>query len=140
MPAGHGTMTEMAHDMDQGADMDMQAMVRDMRNRFFVALVFAVPLFFLAPMGMSGTPMAPVFGVNRDVLAFLLGSGAVLYPGWPFYVSALRALRMQTLNMATLVLLSVGTGYLFSLGATFIWGGDQFYEASAMLMVFILLV
>jgi P-type Cu2+ transporter len=42
--------------------------------------------------------------------------------------------------MATLVLLSVGTGYLFSLGATFIWGGDQFYEASAMLMVFILLV
>jgi Cu2+-exporting ATPase len=50
-------MTEMAHDMDQGADMDMQAMVRDLRNRFFVALVFAVPLFFLAPMGMSG-PMS----------------------------------------------------------------------------------
>ena len=88
---------------------------------------------------MSGTPIAPVLGLNRDIVAFVLGSGAVLYPGWPFYVSALRALRMRTLNMSTLVLLSVGTGYLFSLGATFIWGGDRFYEASAMLMVFILL-
>jgi P-type Cu2+ transporter len=135
----YATVPEMAHDMDHVAGMDMQAMVRDMRNRFFIALVFAVPLFFLAPMGMTGAAATPLFGINRDVLAFVLGSGAVLYPGWPFYVSALRALRMRTLNMATLVLLSVGTGYLFSLGATFIWGGDQFYEASAMLMVFILL-
>src|SRR5216683_7829771 len=36
---------EMAHDMGHGAGMDMQAMVRDMRNRLLVALVFAVPLF-----------------------------------------------------------------------------------------------
>ena len=47
-------------------------------------------------------------------------TAAAFGTGWPFYVSALRALRMRTLNMATLVLLSVGTGYLFSLGATFI--------------------
>jgi Cu2+-exporting ATPase len=41
--------------------------------------------------------------------------------------------------MAVLVLLSVGTGYLFSVGATFFFQGDQFYEASAVLLVFILL-
>jgi Cu2+-exporting ATPase len=41
--------------------------------------------------------------------------------------------------MAVLVVLSVGTGYLFSVGSTFIYGGDQFYEAAALLLVFILL-
>jgi cation transport ATPase len=41
--------------------------------------------------------------------------------------------------MAVLVVLSVGTGYLFSVGATFYFGGAQFYEAVAVLLVFILL-
>jgi Cu2+-exporting ATPase len=41
--------------------------------------------------------------------------------------------------MAVLVLLSVGTGYAFSVGATFFFNGQQFYEASAVLLVFILL-
>ena len=43
------------------------------------------------------------------------------------------------LNMAVLVVLSVGTGYVFSVGSTFFFGGVQFYEAVAVLLVFILL-
>src|SRR6266852_4149181 len=54
-------------------------------------------------------------------------------------VGAVRALRNGILNMAVLVVLSVGTGYLFSVGATFFFKGDQFYEASALLLVFVLL-
>ncbi|MDF7012695.1 HAD-IC family P-type ATPase, partial [Escherichia coli] len=42
-------------------------------------------------------------------------------------------------NMAVLVVLSVGTGYVFSVGSTFIFGGAQFYEAVSVLLVFILL-
>jgi Cu2+-exporting ATPase len=41
--------------------------------------------------------------------------------------------------MAVLIVLSVGTGYLFSVGATFFFEGVQFYEAVAVLLVFILL-
>ncbi|WP_339753346.1 copper-translocating P-type ATPase [uncultured Marinobacter sp.] len=41
--------------------------------------------------------------------------------------------------MAVLVVLSVGTGYLFSVGATFFFPSVQFYEAVAVLLVFILL-
>ena len=139
--AGHAAPADagaMAHDMGHGAGMDLAAMVRDMRNRFLVALVFAVPLFLLAPMGADAAA-ASAEGPGRNFLLFALGSGAVIYPGWPFYTSAWHALRNGVLNMATLVLLSVGTGYVFSVGATFIWGGAQFYEASATLMVFILL-
>jgi hypothetical protein len=70
---------------------------------------------------------------------FVFASLAILYPVWPFLVAAYRALRHGILNMAVLVILSVGTGYLFSVGATFFYEGQQFYEASAVLLVFILL-
>jgi Cu2+-exporting ATPase len=69
----------------------------------------------------------------------LLASAAILYPVWPFVVAAVRALRNGILNMAVLVILSVGTGYLFSVGATFFFKGEQFYEAASILLVFILL-
>lgn len=129
----------MAHEMGHGAGMDMKEMVRDMRNRFWICLVFTIPIFLYAPMGMQIPMPAPPFDLVMDQWLFLLASAAILYPSWPFFVSAWRALQNGTLNMATLVVLSVGTGYLFSVGSTFLFAGEQFYEASAVLLVFILL-
>ena len=130
---------EVAHEMGHGGGMDMAAMARDMRNRFIVSLVFTIPIFALAPMGMDRPLLAPPAYLGLDLTLFLLASAAILYPAWPFAVAAVRALRNGVLNMAVLVLLSVGTGYLFSVGATFLFEGEQFYEASAVLLVFILL-
>ena len=130
---------EMAHEMGHGSGMDMQEMVRDMRNRFWIALVFTIPIFIYSPMGGFFTPPAPPFGLKLDLWLFGLASAAVVYPVWPFAVAALRALRNGILNMAVLVVLSVGTGYLFSVGSTFFFPGVQFYEAVAILLVFILL-
>jgi len=135
----HAAHAQMAHDMGHGAGMDMGKMVRDMRNRFWICLVFTIPVFLYAPMGMQIPMPAPPFGLAMNQWLFLLASAAILYPSWPFFVSAWRALQNGTLNMATLVVLSVGTGYLFSVGATFFFAGEQFYEASAVLLVFILL-
>ena len=129
----------MAHEMGHGAGMDMQVMVRDMRNRFWIALAFSLPIFLLSPMGMDFIQIPPPFGLRLDVVLFVLASAAILYPVWPFIVAAYRALRSGVANMAVLVVLSVGTGYLFSVGSTFFYGGQQFYEASAILLVFILL-
>ena len=134
-PATH----EMAHEMGHGAGMDMAAMARDMRNRFIISLVFTLPIFALAPMGMDRPLLRPPAFLGLDLTLFLLASAAILYPAWPFAVAAVRALRNGILNMAVLVLLSVGTGYLFSVGSTFFFDGEQFYEASAVLLVFILL-
>jgi Cu2+-exporting ATPase len=127
------------HEMGHGPGMDMQAMARDMRNRFLVSLAFTLPIFLLAPMGMEFMRVEPPFGLPLTPTLFVLASGAILYPGWPFLVAAVRALRRGVLNMAVLVLLSVGTGYLFSVGATFFYEAPQFYEAAALLLVFILL-
>ena len=129
----------MAHEMGHGAGMDMQVMVRDMRNRFWIALAFSLPIFLFSPMGMDFIQVSPPFGLRLDLVLFVLASAAILYPVWPFVIAAYRALRSGVANMAVLVVLSVGTGYLFSVGSTFFYGGQQFYEASAILLVFILL-
>jgi len=135
----HGAMDSMAHEMGHGAGMDARGMARDMRNRFWICLAFTVPIFLYAPMGMSFIKLSPPFGLDLKLWLFLLASGAVIYPAWPFFVAAARALRNGVLNMAVLVVLSVGTGYLFSVGATFFFEGAQFYEAVSVLLVFILL-
>jgi Cu2+-exporting ATPase len=135
MPMSH----DMAHEMGHGAGMDMGDMVRDMRNRFWISLVFTIPIFVLQPMGMDFIRVKPPFGLDLNFVLFVLASAAILYPVWPFVVAAVRALRNGILNMAVLVILSVGTGYLFSVGATFFFKGEQFYEAAAILLVFILL-
>lgn len=115
-------------------------MVRDMRNRFWICLIFTVPIFVYAPMGGFFKPPTPPFGLQLNLWLFFLASAAILYPSWPFFVSAWRALKTGTLGMAMLVVLSVGTGYLFSVGTTFFFkGGGQFFEAVAMLLVFVLL-
>ncbi len=120
--------------------MDVHAMARDMRNRFWIAFGFTVPIFFLSPKGMDFIKVAPPFGMRLELVLFILAGAAILYPVWPFFVAAYRSLRRGVANMAVLVVLSVSTGYLFSVGSTFIYGGQQFYEASAVLLVFILLL
>jgi Cu2+-exporting ATPase len=130
---------EMAHDMGHGAGMDMQDMVRDMRNRFLISLVFTLPIFAMDPMGLTEPLFEPPFGIGMDEAMFVLASLAILYPVWPFVVASWRALKNGVLNMAVLVVLSVGTGYLFSVAATFLFEGQQFYEAASVLLVFILL-
>lgn len=130
---------DMAHEMGHGAAMDAHAMARDMRRRFWVSLAFAIPVFVWSPMGAMLRAPAPPFGLRADLWLFILATFAIVWPGWPFWVAAARAVRNGVLNMAVLVLLSVGTGYVFSIGSTFVWGGPQFYEAAAVLLVFILL-
>ncbi len=137
--SGHAEQSDAtAHEMGHGEGHDMQSMARDMRNRFWIALAFSLPVFAYSPMGMP-FKLNPPFGIELNLFLFTFASAAILYPVWPFVVAAFRAIRSGVANMAVLVILSVGTGYLFSVGATFIWGGQQFYEASAILLVFILL-
>jgi Cu2+-exporting ATPase len=129
----------MAEEMGHGAGHDLPAMVRDMRNRFWIALAFSLPVFLFQPMGLDFMKVSPPFGLRLDLVLFVLASGAILYPVWPFVVAAYRSIRAGVANMAVLVVLSVGTGYLFSVGSTFFYGGEQFYEAAVILLDFILL-
>ena len=139
--AGMGSQqAAMAHEMGHGGRMSMEEMVRDMRRRFIVALVLAIPVFIYSPLFTQVfKTQAPLpFGVSNEVISFILATPAVIYGGWVFYIGAWRALRNHVLNMAVLVSLSVLVGYLFSVGATFFFKSEVFYEAASLLLVFVL--
>jgi Cu2+-exporting ATPase len=119
---------------------DMTAIVKDLRNRFWICLIFTIQIFIYAPMGGLFKPPQPPFGLELNVWLFILATIAVLYPSWSFFVSAWRSIKAGKLGMAVLIVLSVGTGYIFSIiSIFFLKGGNQFFEAVAVLLVFILL-
>ena len=123
------------------AGMSMDAMVRDMRNRFLVALVLSIPIMLWSPMGrdMLGFRVPAPFGLRDDVFTFLLSLPVVFYSAWIFFDGAWRALRARTLDMMVLVAVAVGAGWLYSVGVTLTGGGEVFYEAAAVLTTFVLL-
>jgi Cu2+-exporting ATPase len=135
-PSPHEMMGHGGH-----AGMSMDAMARDMRNRFLVALVLSIPIMLFSPMGrdMFGFRVPAPFGLRDDVFTLLLSLPVVFYSAWIFFDGAWRALRARTLDMMVLVAVAVGAGWLYSVGVTLTGGGDVFYEAAAMLTTFVLL-
>jgi Cu2+-exporting ATPase len=134
---------ERAHGDGHGghAGTSMDAMVRDMRNRFLVALVFAVPIVLWSAIGRDvlGLDLAGPFGLDRDIWQLLLSLPVVLYASSIFFTGALAALRARTLDMMVLVAVAVGVGWLYSIAATFLVEGEVFYEAIAVLATFVLM-
>ena len=145
--AGHehgGGIERSPHEMmghGGHAGMSMDAMARDMRNRFLVALVLSIPIMLFSPMGrdMLGFTVPAPFGLRDDVFTFLLSLPVVFYSAWIFFDGAWRALRARTLDMMVLVAVAVGAGWLYSVGVTLTGGGEVFYEAAAVLTTFVLL-
>jgi len=123
------------------AGMSMAAMVRDMRNRFLVALVFAILIAIWSPIGDSlfgSTPPTP-FGIRDDLWQLVLSLPVIFYSSTIFFVGAWKALRAKTLDMMVLVAVAIGTAFVYSVAATFWIEGDVFYEAAAFLATFVLL-
>ncbi|MBK9099451.1 MAG: copper-translocating P-type ATPase [bacterium] len=141
--AGHemgGDTSAMAHEMGHGGGMSMEGMVKDMQKRFWVSFILAIPVFLYSPLFTDyfDIQLPSPFGMSNEFLSFLLATPAVLYGGWVFYTGAWRGLKNGILNMAVLVSLSVLAGYLFSVAATFFFEAEVFYEAAALLLVFVL--
>ena len=138
-PQAHSPHEMMGHGGHEGMSMD--DMVRDMRNRFLVALVLTAGITLWSPMGrdMLGFTAATPFGLRDDVFALILSLPVVFYSAWIFFDGAWRALRNRTLDMMVLVAVAVGAGWLYSVGVTLTGGGEVFYEAAAMLTTFVLL-
>jgi Cu2+-exporting ATPase len=131
---------EMGHG-GHGGPMSMEAMVRDMRNRFLVAALLSVPILLWSPIGRDvlGFTVAAPFGLRDDVFSLLLSLPVVFYSAWIFFDGAYRALRARTLDMMVLVAVAVGAGWTYSLVITLTGGGEVFYEAAAVLTAFVLL-
>src|SRR5262245_43191647 len=113
------------------------AMVADLLRRFIISTLLTLPLIIYSPIGGSlGLPGRPPFGLSMGLFGFLLATPVVLWGGWPFISAAWRALRLGEVNMMTLIALGILVSYFYSVAATFLFEGEVFYEAAAMLTTF----
>src|SRR5215211_4661276 len=133
-----------APDEHAGMDHDMsdpkvaRAMELDMRNRFLLALVLAIPVFLFSPVTVD------FFGLEivgsepaRNWIMLVLSTPVVWYAGWIFIGGAYTSLRSRALNMSVLIAVGVLAAWSFSLLITVI-GGETFYEAAVLLVTFVL--
>ncbi len=93
----------------------------DMSRRFWVSVVFALPVFGLSMMAdMAPQLLAGVLSVKSiQWILFLLSTPVVLWCGWPFYQRAVQSVRSGHLNMFTLIGLGVSVAWIYSLFALF---------------------
>src|SRR5215467_5109667 len=139
-----GAERETKHDTHAGpvADHDAhaghgEAMARDMLRRFIVSLILSLPLFLFSHVGaLLGLHLALPFGLSTEWFEFLLVTPVVWWGGYPFISAATRALRQGEVNMMTLIALGILVSYFYSVAATFLFEGEVFYEAAAMLTTF----
>lgn len=112
------------------------AMERDMRRRFWVALVFTAPVTILAGH-VPGVPML-IHPPLANWLALGLSLPVVWWAGWVFIAGSWYALRRRTLDMSVLIATGVLAAWLASVYLTLIGQPVAYYEAACMLVTFVL--
>jgi Cu2+-exporting ATPase len=138
--AAESGMAHAGHDMsDPGMAAAMEA---DMRRRFWISLVLAIPVIAYSSLGMlllGGRALPTPFGIPTDWIMLVFATPIALWTSSVFHIGAFYALKSRVLNMSVLVSLGILTSYLFSVGLTlFAPGQETFYEAAVMLAVFLL--
>ena len=143
-PEAHGPDADhaaMAHTGHGGhAGMSLDSMVRDMRLRFFVAIVFSIPIFLYSPIAVDllGLKLTAPFRIRTDVLSLMLSLPVVLYSSAIFFRGAVSALRNRTLDMMVLVGTSIAVGWIYSVLVVLGLEGEHFFEAISLLASFVL--
>jgi Cu+-exporting ATPase len=90
----------------------------DMRKRFIVGAILALPLLIIAMRGMiPGGRLLDTLADARtfEWLELILATPVVLWAGWPFFVRGVQSIINRSLNMFTLIGLGVSAAYLYSL-------------------------
>ena len=94
----------------------------ELERKFKIALVFTVPIFFIAMSEMiPGEPFTSVLHPRRwNWIQFLLSLPVVFYACWMFFERAWYSFRRWNLNMFSLIGLGAGVAWLFSLSGLLI--------------------
>jgi P-type Cu+ transporter len=133
------------------AETGPSAELIDMRRRFWIGLVLAVPVLALE-MGGHLTNLHMVVGAQTsNWLQLVFATPVVLWAGWPFFERAWRSIVTQRLNMFTLIAMGTGVAWAYSVVATLVPGlfpatfrSDDgsvavYFEAAAVITVLVLL-
>ena len=137
--SGYDLLIASKEEAEDEAEKARQARYESLKKRTLWAIVLAVPIMVLGMAWMH------VHWVN--VVVWLLSTPVVFVLGRGFFISAWKQLKHGTCNMDTLVALSTGIAYVFSVFNLFFpefWlkrgiEPHVYFEASSVIIAFILL-
>ena len=134
------------------ADEDNDELI-DMKRRFSISAILAVPVFLLAMTADLAPELLPN-GLSMQTvqwIEFVLATPVVFWAGWPLLVRAVRSVMTGNLNMFTLIGLGVSVAWSYSTIALLapelfppvmqMDGGlvDVYFEAAAIITALVLL-
>ena len=102
---------------DKAAGDGPNAEAIDMTRRFWIALVFSVPLVVISMGELIPGLGGLVRGAWNPWAQLVLATPVVGYAGWPFLERGWRSLVTRNLNMFTLIAIGTLTAYGYSLVA-----------------------
>lgn len=124
----------------------------DFSRRFWIGLVFTVPVIVIAMGPLIGLPIKDWLDHRASAWAELvLATPVVLWSAWPFFERCAASFRNRSPNMWTLIGIGVGAAYLYSAVATVTPGlfpeafrdasgsVGVYFEAAAVIVVLVLL-
>jgi len=125
---GHG---EMGHDHHK-------MMIADFRKRFWVTLVFTIPILFFSPMIQEFFGYEFLLPGNPYIL-FALSTVVYFYGGWPFLKGFWSEVKKGAPGMMTLISMAISVAYFYSTATVFgLRGEDFFWELSTLIAIMLL--
>ncbi|NLE69833.1 MAG: heavy metal translocating P-type ATPase, partial [Clostridiales bacterium] len=135
------------------AEEARQRREREMKRQWrklMVAVIFALPLLYIAMGPMVGLPVPDAIHPDRQPLAFALVQLFLTLPiigaGYKFYTSGTKAILSGGPNMDSLIAMGTAAAFLFSLYSTYrIIQGDHhaahalYFESAGVIIALILL-
>lgn len=132
------TMTMgMDHSGLAGREM-AQMMEKDIRNKFFFALILSIPIILYSPLGEKILGITLPQPIPATWIMLILTTPVFFYAGWIFLYSSYYALKDKVLNMAVLIAVGISAAYFASILLTLQGSMESYYEAAALLITFVL--
>jgi Cu+-exporting ATPase len=141
---GYGVVEADAGQLEDAEQAAREAEIRDQTRKFWIGVLFSLPLFLLSmarDFGLLGA-WAHQPGVNWVMLA--MAAPVQFYVGWDYYVGSWKALRNGSANMDVLVALGSSVAFFYSvlvtialtLGSTAL-GMHVYFETAAVIITLI---
>ncbi len=134
-----GYKARVLSDMEKSPEYEAQKKqkeIKKLRNTFIFSLIFAFPALIIGMVLMW-------FGIDipyKNLILFLLATPVQFIVGWDIYKSAFGALKNKSANMDSLIAIGTSAAYFYSLYIIFFDPmGDQYFEAAAVLITFVIL-
>jgi Cu2+-exporting ATPase len=102
--------------VSRGADNEEEKAYKHMLKKFWVAVAFTLPVFFIAMSDMVGISLTGIASERTwGWIQFILSTPVVFYSCREFFVRGYRSVINKSPNMWTLISLGAGAAYLFSI-------------------------